>query len=120
MERKEMEQAEAIARQLKDIPAARLRVWVDFMQAWSGLSDKGKWSFMDVLQMVIDSPNGEKTDRHERVTVPRFPTMQERRDITNGELDKEAILPGVIVSFHWYTWYAGKNKVSINTRRREP
>ena len=45
MERKEMEQAEAIARQLKDIPAARLRVWVDFMQAWSGLSDKGKWSF---------------------------------------------------------------------------
>ena len=120
MERKEMEQAEAIARQLKDIPAARLRVWVDFMQAWSGLSDKGKWSFMDVLQMVIDSPNGEKTDCHERVTVPRFPTMQERRDITNRELDKEEILPGVIVSFHWYTWYACKNKVSINTRRREP
>lgn len=120
MERKEMEQAEALARHLKDIPAARLRAFTDFIQAWSGLSAKDKRSSMDILQMVADSQNGEKAGHHERVIIPRFPTMQERRDITNGELDKEEILPGVIVSFHWYAWYANKYKVSINTRRREP
>lgn len=114
------EQALEIASCLRDIPAGKLKVWLDFMKTWSGLSAKDKRSFMDILQMVADSQNGKKAGHHGRVIVPRFPTMQERRDITNEELDEEEMLPGVIVSFHWYAWYADKYKASINTRRREP
>lgn len=97
-----LEEAEDIARRLKNIPAGKLRVWLDFVQVWSGLSDKGKRSFMDVLQMAIDT-HREPDTGGDCPPFPRFPTEQQLMDNLNWELKSEkALLRGKIVSFHYY------------------
>lgn len=116
MERKEMEQAEALARHLKDIPAARLRAWMDFMHAWSGLSAGGKRSFLNVLQMVTDFH--EKTEGEGNVCkpLPRFPTKQQVLDVCDWELDEAQKRPERIVSFHYYKIVIFKQKDKIFRR----
>lgn len=114
------EQALEIARCLKGIPAGKLKVWLDFMKTWSGLPAKDKKSFMNVMQMVVSF---RELPEHETISpapLPRFPTMQEKGDITNRELDEEEKLPGVIVSFHWHLWFAAKFKANMATQRKKP
>lgn len=102
MERKEMEQAEEIARRLKGVPAARLRAFTDFMQAWSGLSAKNKRSFMDIVQMAIDT-HREPDTGGDCPPLPRFPTKEQILDVCDWEIHHEHDLPpGKIVSFHYY------------------
>lgn len=116
MERKEMEQAEAIARHLKDIPAARLRVFTDFMQAWSGLSAGGKRSFLNVLQMVADFHEQTEGEGNVCKPLPHFPTKQQVLDVCDWELDEEKKIPGKIVSFHYYQVVIFKQKAKIFRR----
>lgn len=97
-----LEEAEDIARRLKNIPAGKLRVWMDFVQVWSGLSDKGKRSVMDVLQMAIDT-HREPDTGCDCPPLPRFPTKEQILDVCDWEIHHEHDLPpGKIVSFHYY------------------
>lgn len=96
------EQALEIARCLRGIPAGKLKVWLDFMKTWSGLSAKDKRSFMNVLLTFINTHDGPDTGS-DCPPPSRFPTEQQLMDIFNWELKSEKALPrGKIVSFHYY------------------
>lgn len=97
-----LEEAEDIARRLKNIPAGKLKVWLDFMKTWSGLPVKDKKSFMNVLMTFTDTHDGPDTGS-DCPHPSRFPTEQQLMDIFNWELKSEKALPrGKIVSFHYY------------------
>lgn len=97
-----LEEAEEIARRLKNIPAGKLRVWLDFVQVWSGLSDKGKRSFMNVLQMAINT-HRETDTGGDCPPLPRFPTKEQLFDVCRWEIDRGRNLPpGRVESFTTY------------------